>query len=285
MEEKKKSRKRGVKSTQQKIFPYLLIAPNTLIFLCFIIVPAIFGVYYSMTTWKGTGEPVFTGLANYAKAFADTKFWRAFWRTGKYAIITLPLVMAISLLLANLMIQKIPMKGIFRAIIYWPAMISYIVTGVAFKFIFSDSTGIINYLLSASGLKTIPWLMDGDHALAVVIIATIWSCAGYYMIMYMSGLQSIPVSYYEAAKVDGASAWQRFTRITLPLIRPTTFLVMILGFLGLFKAYGMVIALTNGGPGSSTKFVVQFIYERAFVEYDMGYACTLLILLLVILAL
>lgn len=279
-----KSKRRGVKSLQQKIFPYILIAPNTFIFLCFIIIPALCGFYYSLTEWEGIGEPVFIGLANYVKAFGDVKFWQAFIRTVKYVVITLPLIIVISLLLANLMIQKIPGKGIFRAVIYWPAMISYIVTGVAFKFIFGDSTGIINYLIELMGGTGIEWLMDSNHALAVVVMATLWSCAGYYMIMFMSGLQSIPISYYEAAKIDGASAFQRFMKITLPLIKPTLFLVLILGFLGLFKAYGMVISLTGGGPASATKFVVQYVYEKAFQEYSMGYACTLSILLMVILA-
>ena len=287
MKNKKSSsgnKRRGVKSLQQTIFPYFLIAPNTLIFLCFIIIPAIYGVYYSLTEWQGVGTPVFVGIANYQKAFHDAKFWQSFGRTVKYALISLPLIMLISLLLANLMIQDIPGKGFFRAVIYWPAMISFIVTGVAFKFIFGDATGIINYLLELMGKNSVEWLMDGKHALAVVIIATIWSCAGYYMIMFMSGLQSIPISYYEAARIDGANAFQRFVLITLPLIRPTTFLVMILGFLGLFKAYGMVISLTGGGPASATKFVVQYVYEKAFQEYSMGYACTLSIILMVILA-
>lgn len=273
-----------MKSLQQKIFPYFLIMPNALIFLCFIIIPAFCGFYYSLTEWEGIGEPVFVGFSNYAKAFSDKKFWQAFFRTVKYAAISLPLVMLISLLLANLMIQNIPGKGIFRAIIYWPAMISFIVTGVAFKFIFGDSTGIINYLIERMGGTGVEWLMDSGHALAVVVMATVWGCVGYYMIMFMSGLQSIPVSYYEAAKIDGASAFQRFWWITLPLIKPTTFLVLILSLLGLFKAYGMVISLTGGGPASATKFVVQYIYEKAFQEYSMGYACTLSILLMVILA-
>lgn len=284
MRKKTRRRKRGVVSFQQKVFPYLMIAPNTFIFVCFVLVPAVFGIYYSLTKWNGLAEPVFIGLANYMKAFRDMKFWRAFGRTALYALITLPLVMTISLLLANLMIQRIPGKGVFRAIIYWPAMISYIVIGVSFKFIFSDSTGIINYLLSRAGFSEVNWLMDSRYALAVVILATIWSCAGYYMIMYMSGLQNISESYYEAAKVDGANAFQRFFSITLPLIRPTTFLIMILSFLNLFKAYGMVISLTGGGPASATKFAVQFIYEKAFSEYDMGYACTLSMILMLVLA-
>ena len=274
---------KGVISWKQKIFPYVLIAPNTIIFVVFIIVPAICGIYYSMTEWKGIGEPVFIGLANYAQAFTDAKFWTAIWHNCVYAVITLPLIIVIPLLLANLLIQKLPGKGFFRAIIYWPSMISYIVTGVAFKFIFGDASGIINYILSHFGMEKIEWMTQGTTAMAVVIIATVWSCSGYYMVMFMAGLQSIPVSYYEAAEVDGASAFQRFMRITVPLIRPTMFLVLILGLLNLFKAYGMVISLPGGGPAGATKFAVQFIYERAFSEFDMGYACALSIILMVLL--
>lgn len=269
---------------KRKIFPYLLILPNTLIFACFILVPAICGLYYSMTSWKGIGEAKFTGLANYVKLLNDNKYWTSLGRTAVYAVIALPLIMIVSLLLAELMVQNIRGKGIFRAIIYWPAMISYIVVGVAFRFLFGDSTGIINYILELFGHGKVEWLMDARHALAVVIIATVWNCAGYYMIMFMSGLNSIPLSYYEAAKVDGSSPVQSFFRITIPLIRPTIFLVMMLGFLNLFKAYGLVISLTGGGPASATKFVVQYVYETAFSQTNMGYACTESIVLMVILA-
>ena len=158
---------KGVISWKQKIFPYVLIAPNTIIFVVFIIVPAICGIYYSMTEWKGIGEPVFIGLANYAQAFTDAKFWTAIWHNCVYAVITLPLIIVIPLLLANLLIQKLPGKGFFRAIIYWPSMISYIVTGVAFKFIFGDASGIINYILSHFGMEKIEWMTQGTTAMAV----------------------------------------------------------------------------------------------------------------------
>lgn len=279
-----KRKHKGVISLQQKVFPYLLILPNTLVFFTFVIVPAFGGVYYSMTEWKGIGQPEFVGLDNYITAFSDAKFWASLGRTVLYTAISLPLIVGISLLLANLMIQEFRGRGFFRAAIYWPSMISYIVVGVAFKFIFGDTTGIINYLLSAFGAMKIEWLTQSVTAMAVVILATLWSCAGYYMVMFMAGLQNIPVSYYEAATVDGATSVQKFFFITLPLVRPTTFLVLILGLLNLFKAYGLVISLTGGGPAGATKFVVQFIYEKAFSEFDMGYACALSMLLMVILA-
>lgn len=278
-----KRKHKGVVSLQQKIFPYFLILPNTLVFFTFVIVPAFSGACYSMTEWKGIGQPEFIGLENYMTAFSDAKFWDSLCRTVVYAAISLPLIVGVSLLLANLMIQEFRGRGFFRAAIYWPSMISYIVVGVAFKFIFGDTTGIINYLLSVFGAVKIEWLTQSATAMAVVILATIWSCAGYYMVMFMAGLQNIPLSYYEAATVDGATSVQKFIFITLPLVRPTTFLVMILGLLNLFKAYGLVISLTGGGPAGATKFVVQFIYEKAFSEFNMGYACALSMLLMVIL--
>lgn len=268
----------------RKLFPYLLIAPNALIFIIFIVVPAFFGLYFSLTEWKGIGVPEFIGFANYIKAFGDAKFWRAFSRTSLYVVASLPLIMVVPLMLANLMVKEIRGRGFFRAAFYWPSMISFIVVGISFKFIFGDNTGIINYLLSAfNGLK-VEWLTNQTTAMLVVVLATIWCRSGFYMVTYISGLQSVPISYYEAAKVDGASGIQRFFYITLPLIKPTTFLVMILGLIDLFKAYGLVISLTNGGPGTATKFVVQYVYEKAFRQQEMGYASALSMILLVVMA-
>ncbi|MDO5424390.1 MAG: sugar ABC transporter permease [Eubacteriales bacterium] len=278
-----KHKKKGSISWRQKVFPYVMIAPNMVIFSIFVIIPAICGLYYSLHEWKGIGTPKFIGLENYLTAFSDTRFWESMLRTTLYALISLPLIIIIPLLLALLMVQQIPGKGFFRAAIYWPSMISYIVAGVAFKFLFSDASGIINYILLLFGGGKVEWLTNRYNAFAVVILASVWSLSGYYMVMFMSGLQSIPLSYYEAAKTDGATALQRFFRITLPLMKPTIFLVLILGLLNLFKAYGLVISLTGGGPGNSTKFVVQYIYERAFSDYNMGYACTLSVILMVIL--
>lgn len=274
----------GLRSLEMRVIPYVLIAPNALIFALFIALPAVFGFGFSLTEWTGIGEPVFVGLQNYAKLFADTKFWAAMGRTCVYVALCLPLIMAIPLFLANLLIKEIRCRGFFRAAFYWPSMISYIVVGISFKFIFGDNTGVINYLLELFGGARVGWLTEKGMAMAVVVLATVWSRAGFYMITYISGLQSIPESYYEAAKVDGASGSQRFFKITLPLLRPTTFLVMVLALIDLFKAYGLVISLTDGGPASATKFAVQYIYEQAFQRMNLGYASALSMVLLVIMA-
>lgn len=273
-----------VKNWRQKVMPYVLIAPNSIIFLLFVLIPVIYGFYYSFMSWKGIGDGVFIGLANYAEAFSDLKFWNSMKNTGIFVIFSLPFIMAVPLFLANLMIKNLRGRSVFRAIFYWPTMLSFIVVGISFKFIFGDTTGVINFLLEKIHIAEIGWLTTSVSAMFVVILATIWCRSGFYMIMYMSGLQNISTTYYEASEIDGANKYQQFFYITLPLLKPTTFLVMILGLIDLFKTYGLVIALTNGGPAGATKFIVQYIYEKAFSELDLGYACSLSILLMLILA-
>ena len=280
----KNAKRSSIASTEMKIFPYVMIAPNLLIFLIFIAVPAVFGLVYSLTDWGGIGELNFIGFANYAELFTDRRFWISMRQTFLYAIISLPLIMVVSLLLATLLVKSIHGRGFFRAVFYWPSMISYIVVGLLFQFIFGDSTGIINYLLSTMGLPEVTWFTNSITAMAVVVLATVWSRTGFYMVTFISGLQSIDDTYYEAAEVDGASPMRKFFSITLPLLKPTMFLVMILSFIDLFKQYGLVITMTNGGPAGATKFAVQYIYEEAFQKFRLGYASALSMVTMLILA-
>lgn len=280
--EKPKTKKRT--SLERTLFPYMMILPNLLIFVIFIAVPAVFGFVYSLTDWEGIGALHFIGFKNYIKLFQDTRFWISIRQTFLYALIALPLIVAIPLLLATQLVKKIRGRSIFRAIFYWPSMISYIVVGLLFQFIFGDSTGVINFLLEKMGGRSVGWFTNGVSAMAVVIIASVWSRSGFYMVTFLSGLSNISESYYEAAKVDGATGWRQFVSITLPLLKPTTFLVMILGFIDLFKQYGLVLTLTDGGPAGATKFAVQYIYEQAFDRFELGYASALSMILLLILA-
>ncbi len=280
--EKPKTKKRT--SLERTLFPYMMILPNLLIFVIFIAVPAVFGFVYSLTDWEGIGALHFIGFKNYIKLFQDTRFWISIRQTFLYALIALPLIVAIPLLLATQLVKKIRGRSIFRAIFYWPSMISYIVVGLLFQFIFGDSTGVINFLLEKMGGSSVGWFTNGVSAMAVVIIASVWSRSGFYMVTFLSGLSNISESYYEAAKVDGATGWRQFVSITLPLLKPTTFLVMILGFIDLFKQYGLVLTLTDGGPAGATKFAVQYIYEQAFDRFELGYASALSMILLLILA-
>lgn len=283
MSDLKKNRNK-ISSLEMRVFPYAMVLPNLLIFTLFIAIPVFLGAYYSLTNWKGIGSPTFIGFANYEKIFRDTRFWKSFWATCRYTVFSLPLIMSVPLLLAVLMTKEIKLRGMFRAIYYWPSMISPIIVGLTFRFIFGDSTGVINYLLSLIGIGKVELLTNQTNALWVVIFVSIWSYSGFYMVNYISGLQSIPESYYEAATVDGANKTQQFLHVTLPLLKPTIFLVLVLGFLSLFKAYAVVISMTKGGPAGATRFVVQYVYEKAFQNLEMGYASALSILLTAILS-
>lgn len=263
--------------------PYLFILPNFVIFLCFIVVPALFGFYYAFTSWDGLTEVKWVGLDNFKEIFADSDFWDCLGRTLMYSVITVPLLFAFSLMLAGFLIREIRMKGLFRAIFYWPTMISFIVVGVTWKWMLGYDFGIINYLLTLVGQEPVKWLTDSFFANLAVIGATVWSRTGFYMVMFIAGLQSIPVSYYEAAEIDGASPVRKFFHITLPLLKPTSFLVLILSMIDAFKAYAMVFSLTSGGPNKATTYLVQSIYEYAFTKNQMGYASALSVILFAIL--
>lgn len=279
-----KKKKKSAMSLERKIFPYLLILPNFFIFAAFIAVPAVFGFVYSLTDWGGIGDLNFIGFDNYVKLFHDTRFWISIRQTFIYSFISIPLIIAIPLLLAVLLVKNLYGRSFFRAVFYWPSMISYIVVGLLFQFIFGDSTGIVNYLLTRIGGHSVNWFTNSVSAMAVVIIASVWSRSGFYMVTFISGLTAIDDTYYEAAEVDGASSFKQFTSITLPLLKPTIFLVMILGFIDLFKQYGLVLTMTNGGPAGATKFAVQYIYEEAFKKFHLGYASALSMVLVLILA-
>lgn len=276
---------RSLTTWQRKIFPYVMIAPNLLIFGIFIVIPAIYGLWYSLHSWSGIGPMEFVGLSNYKEALTDRHFWGSMERTVIYVGLSIPLLLTIPLGFALLLSQPLKGVGIFRGALYWPNMISFIVAGIAFKFLFNDDSGVINYLLQAMGSEPVRWLTRSTTATLVVILATIWQGTGFYMIIYIAGLQSIPSQYYEAASIDGASRWQKFRHITLPLLRPTTFMVLTLGLINLFKTYGMVMALTGGGPVRATKFIVQLIYDTAFVDTRLGYASAISFLLFIIVAL
>ena len=277
----KQRRKKQITST---LTPYLFILPNTLIFTIFIVIPALFGFYYSLTEWDGLTEMKMVGLANFEGIIKSEYFWDSLSRTVLYVLLKVPLLFVVSLFLANLLIKDLRFKGIFRAVFYWPTMISFIIVGVTWKWMLGDSFGIVNYLLSNMGLEPVRWLTDGFYANVAVIAASIWSRAGFYMIMFIAGLQSIPISYYEASDIDGASAFQRFRWITFPLLKPTNFLVLILSMIDAFKAYPLVFSLTDGGPNKATTYLVQSIYEQGFNKNQFGYASAMSVCLFLILS-
>lgn len=276
-------RKRLKGNFNQTVAPLLFLTPNMLIFVIFIIIPAFQGLRMSLMKWSILGKPTIVGLQNFQRLLEDKVFWITVKNTVVYSFFTVILVTVISLLLAMLLYQnKLRGEKSFRSIFYIPSLLSMIVVGIAWRFILGDEMGIINYLLRTIGGSGAGWLTNATLAMVSVIFVSLWSQAGYYMVVMISGLQAIPLELYEAAGIDGATPIQTFFRVTLPLLRSTILVVVVLSTIGAFKAYELVKVMTNGGPGYSTKFIVQQVYQAAFVEDRMGYASAMSLVLMLI---
>ena len=270
----------------QTAAPLLFLLPNILIFGTFIIIPAIQGLRMSFTEWGVFTTPVFIGFDNFKELIGDEVFWKTFSNTIVYSFFTVSLIMVYALALA-LLLYKNTLKGekIFRSLFYIPSLLSMITVGIAWRFILGDEMGIVNYLLRSMGGDGIRWLTDSKLAMVSIIGVSIWAQAGYYMVVLIAGLQAIPIELYEASKIDGASTTKTFTSITLPLLRSTLLVVLVLATIASFKAYELISVMTKGGPGYATKFIVQQVYQVAFLEDRMGYASAMSIVLMLIIAL
>lgn len=280
---KRIKKERGVEF-KQKVVPYMFLAPNLLIFSIFIILPALIGLYYSFTnvtlfTFDGFK---FIGIDNYVRLFRNRYFIDAFFNTIKLVVVVVPLIYAMSLILALLIVQPLKAKGFFRAVYYWPVMISAIVVGIMWNWILAGNFSIFNAIVKNLGFDTMRTLTNPTFAWWSVVFALVWSRAGYYMIIFMAALLSIPVSLYEASDIDGANKFQKFLYITYPALRPARLMVFILTTMEIFKVYPLVVTLTGGGPHRATYFTVQYIYEVAFKEYQVGSASAMSMVMLLI---
>ena len=273
-----------MKSLEQKIFPYLLLLPTLVIFGVFLFFPALNGLWISFTKWDGINPAVFVGIQNYIKLIGDKNFLNSFLSTMLYTGLSVPAIFVSALMLALILTRRIKGSSFFRAVFYWPTMISSIIVGLIWRFLLGEDFGVINYLLTVMGKSPVKWLTTPKAAMAVVIFVTMWSMAGYYMVMFISGINAISETYYEAADIDGAGFWQQFRYITFPLLKPTSLLVIVLSTVAVIKSYPLIYALTQGGPAGATKFMVQLIQETGFQKNQMGYACAMTTILFIILA-
>jgi alpha-1,4-digalacturonate transport system permease protein len=260
-----------VRPWNQRLAPYLFVAPNMLIFGVFIIYPAINGFNISVYDSNNgrTFKPVGTG--NYQKLFGDTEFWSAAQVSVIFVFAFVVLSTAAAIGLALLLTQPIRARGFFRAVFFLPVLLSPVVIGLLWSWILERQSGALNSLFGIN----VGWLVNGPLALGVTIFVAVWMHVGFYTLIIMAGLQGIDGSYYEAARMDGASAWQRFRHVTVPLLRPTTLVVVILALITGFQAFDFVYTLTGGGPLGATTFMVQYIYEHAFrspIQYGLASA-------------
>lgn len=265
---KEKVRKRD----RNKKWAFLFIAANLVLFLLFFAWPAVLGVYYSLTDYNGN-TATFIGFENYINLFQDQSFYRAMSRTFIYTLVGVPLVYGVSLLVSVLLVSKYTKgKTIAKVIFFFPWLVSPIVVGILWRWMFGESFGFVNYIIQLIGGNPIPWSSSGNMAFLVVLFATAWAGTAFNMLIFIGALISIPKSLYEAADVDGATGWQKFWSITLPSIRSTSFLVILLATFSLMKEFPMIQSLTEGGPGTDTTLAVQYIYETGFDQMKVGYA-------------
>ena len=272
-----------MKSLERKVFPYLMLLPMIVIFGVFLFYPALNGLWISFTKWDGINAQEFVLFDNYIKLAGDGDFWRSFIKTMVFTVLSVPGIYVAALGLALLLTRGIKGSNLFRAIFYWPTMISSIVVGLSWRFLLGEF-GVINYIISLFGGEKISWLTNPTAAMGVIIFVTVWSMAGYYMVMFVAGIKAISQDYYEASEIDGAGFWQQFWYITLPLLKATSLLVLVLSTVTVIKTYPLVVALTDGGPAGATKFMVQIIQETGFEKSQMGYACAMTMVLFVVLA-
>ncbi|MET7701638.1 sugar ABC transporter permease [Streptomyces sp. NPDC005485] len=264
--------------------PLVLIAANVVLFALFFVWPAVIGLVYSFTNYTGVGAFQYIGLDNYHNLFGDSTFYDALTRTLLYAVLFVPLNFVVSLLAANLLVSKNAKGGsVARVIFFIPWLLSPIVVGVLWRWMFGENFGMVNYVIEKLGGSAVPWQSNADLSLIVVVMAASWAWTGFSMLLFIAAIKNVPVSYYEAASLDGAGPWRQFFSITLPSIAPTSFIVILLNTINAMKEYPVFVALNNGGPGTSNNLMVQYIYETGFKRGQIGYASAASFVLMLIL--
>lgn len=258
------------------------IAPNFIGFFIFTLIPVVFSLILAFMKWDSFSTPTFVGLKNFSKMMGDETFWISLKNTFLYTIGVVPLTLGISLFLAILLNQKIRGMKIFRTAFFFPYVTSLVAIAVVWNMLFHPTMGPINQFLKIFINNPPTWTSGSDWALFAIVIVSVWRGVGYYMILYLAGLQSVPKELYEAASMDGANKWKQFINVTVPSLRPTTFFVMIMLVINCFKVFDLVQVMTDGGPGRATNVLVYDIYKEAFVKFNFGYASAISMVLFAI---
>ena len=266
----------------KKYTPYLFILPAMAVLIVFFFIPFFqtFGLSffdYSQSLYN----PTFNGLDNYVKLFKEPIFYQVMLNTFMYLVIAVPFLVIFPLFLAILINQKIRGVTLYKIVLYLPVIVSIVVAAIAFKWLYSTQ-GVLNYILSFFHIDSIGWLTDTKWALFSVAVVTIWKGIGYYMMIYLSSLMSVPQDLYEACDIDGANFLQKHLTVTIPHIMPTIALVSTISTISAMKVFAEIYVMTKGGPLNSSKTIVYYIYERAFENLDLGYASALAVILLVV---
>ncbi len=256
--------------------PWLFLAPYLIIFLAFFLLPALWSALLSVTDWKIVGTPHFVGLRNYARLLSDPLFFTSLKNTVIYTAVIVPLMAVVGLGLALLLNQPLRGRVLTRTVVFASYVVMVSVVGIIWRWVLDPTgAGIVNYYLGKLNVAPQPWLAAPETAMLSIIIATMWWTAGYNMVMYLAGLQDIPVSLREAVRIDGASAWQEFRHLTLPMLKPVTFFVVVMSIAKSFQVFGQIYVMTQGGPSNSTLTIVNYLYVVGFTWFEMGYAAAI----------
>ncbi|MEK3721772.1 carbohydrate ABC transporter permease [Paenibacillus sp. FSL H8-0034] len=259
--------------TRDRKVGYTFLLPNMIGFLVFICFPVVASFLMSFTDWNGFGQIEFAGLSNYTRLWGDETFRISLMNSLIMTIVSVPATLFLAILAAVALNKGVKGVKLFRTAIFMPHITATIAVAVVWQLLYNPSMGPINGLLRSLGVEQPPmWLASTTWALPSVIIVSIWHSVGYYMVLYLAGLQGIPKDLYEAASLDGAGKTSQFRNITIPMLSPVIFFTVIIGIINSFKVFDMVYVLTKGGPGRSTHVLVYDIYYTAFQRYEYGYA-------------
>ncbi len=268
---------------RESLWAYAFITPWLIGFLVFTAGPMAASLFFSLTEYNIISPPQWLGLTNYINLFQDELFWHSLRVTFQYAAFALPLGLVFSYLIAVLLNQKVPGVNVWRTIYFLPSVVAGVAVALLWARIFDLKFGILNPFLAQFGIKGPGWLADPNWSVPALVIMSLWGVGG-NVIIYLAGLQGVPTDLYDAAKVDGATAWQRFRHVTLPMTTPVIFYNLVLGLIGTFQYFTEVYVLTGGagGPVRSTLFYNLYLYQNAFKYFHMGYASTMAWVLFVI---
>ncbi len=256
---------------------YLFILPTFIGFAIFILYPLVESLRISFYEYNILGDSFYVELDNYSRLFNDSRLRTTYGNTIVFTAFAVFFNAGIGLLLAVFLNRRMPtlMRNFYRSVFFFPILIAHTYIAVIWRYLYQQDTGVINYYLGTLGIDPIPWLSNPQWAMAAVIIMDVWKNTGFAMLVFLAGLQSIPHEYYEAAQLDGANERQLFFRITIPLLSPTIFFILVIFMIGALQVFDSIFVLTAGGPGDATRSVVMYIYQQAFQRLDFGYAAAI----------
>ncbi len=269
---------------REMLTAYAFILPTFIGFVIFIVGPMMASFAISLFDWNMLTPPKFIGLENFETLFNDGRIGNVYLTTFKLALMIVPTNMILGLTLAVLVDRNMPgiVRNFFKTSFFFPFVVSAVAVSIIWTFMFHRDLGPINYYLGLLGIDRIPWLNSSTYSPIAIVIADVWRNVGFYVLVFLGGMQAIPRDFYEAAEVDGAGTWKQFRHITLPLLSPTILFLSVISVIGALQIFEQPQILTNGGPGDATRTIVLYLYEQGFRFFDMGYASAIAISLFAI---